>query len=188
MRFCDGTMLIWMRQFNLKSGRWVAAVLALAFLDGCQTDKNASLTAVLRVHLEVTVPSATSQNISVLRASPVMLTILKDPVLSEANIMGARLIDTQGGFAVQIAFDDRGIWMLEQYTASNPSKHFAIHGQWGTKLSEARWLAAPMITKRVDNGTLTFTADMSRAEAEQLVRGLNNVAKKNHKSPGLLSP
>ena len=45
-------------------------------------------------------------------------------------------------------------------------------------LAENRWLAAPVIPSRIGNGVLTFTPDASREEADQIVLGLNNVAKK----------
>jgi len=192
-------MLIWMRQFNLKRcariapalpgrmnlpasrlGLAVVAVLSLSLLCGCQSDKKSKATAAMRVHIEVTVPTATSQSISVLRSAPVLVTILKDPVLTEVNIVAARLIDTPGGVAVQVKFDERaGLWILQQYSAANPGKHFVIYGQWGEKPSDGRWLAAPLITHRIADGVLTFTADASRDELNQFITGLNNVIKQN---------
>jgi len=206
MRFRDGTMLIWMRQFNLNfrpgakpatgtnapaarrhpGARFILPSLCLALaastvlLSGCQTDKKSKIVGALRVHIEVTVPTTTSQSVSVLRSTPVLVTILKDPVLTEANIIGARLIETPGGVAVQVKFDETtGLWILQQYSAANPGKHFVIYGQWGDKPSEGRWLAAPLITHRIADGVLTFTADASREELDQLVTGLNNVVKQN---------
>jgi murein DD-endopeptidase MepM/ murein hydrolase activator NlpD len=49
----------------------------------------------------------------------------------------------------------------------------------GRKTRDGRWLAAPIITRRISNGVLVFTPDCSREEADQLVLGLNNVAKEN---------
>ena len=46
-----------------------------------------------------------------------------------------------------------------------------------TSWKNGRWLAAPSINRLVANGTLTFTPDASREEAEQLVKGLNLAAK-----------
>ncbi len=44
------------------------------------------------------------------------------------------LLDTpDGGFAVEVKFDETGGWTLEEYTAANPGKHLAIFGQWGDK-------------------------------------------------------
>jgi len=181
MRFCDGTMLIWIQQFNLKKVAGPLAVtLALTLLCGCQTDKKDKNTSILRVHIEVTVPTATSQSVSVLRATPVLVTVQKDAVLTEANIIAAKLLDTPGGFAVQVKFDeDTGAWILQQYSAANPGKHFAIYGQWSDKATDGRWLAAPLITRRIPDGVLSFSVDATREEAQRLVNGLNNYAKKS---------
>ena len=153
--------------------------MAMAMLCGCQTDKNNKEVSALRVHIEINPDNAgTSRTVSVLRSDPVLITIAKDPVLSEASIVVARVIDARGGFAIQIQFDESSALMLEQYSAANPGKHFSIYGQWGEKLVNGRWLAAPLITHRIANGILSFTPDMSREEADRLVLGLNNVARK----------
>ncbi|HXE41837.1 MAG TPA: hypothetical protein VN516_02340, partial [Candidatus Baltobacteraceae bacterium] len=161
---------------------YLAAVIALGLLCGCRTNKKEKQTAALRVHIQIAVPTTTSQTVSVLRASPLSVTILKEPILTEADIAAVRVIDAPGGFAIQIKFSEQAVWILEQYSASNPGRHFAVYGQWGEKLSEGRWLAAPLITKRISDGILTFTADMSRDEAVQMVDGLNNVGKTIRKS------
>jgi len=136
----------------------------------------------LRVHIQ-TNPNdlGTSQTISVVRSDPVLVTIARNPILTEANIVAARVVNTPGGFAIEIQFDENGTWQLEQYSAANPGGHFAIFGQWGEKLANGRWLAAPLITRRIPNGVLSFTPDCSREEANQLVLGLNNVAAQNQK-------
>lgn len=176
-------MQICLGHFNLKKAVCLFAVVAMsAFLCGCRTDKQAKQTAALRVHIEVTVPTATSKTISVFRATPTSVTILKEPILTEADVASARLLGVPGGFAVQIQFNEQAVWILEQYSATNPGKHFAIYGQWTDKPADGRWLAAPLITKRIADGVLTFTADMSRDEAEQFVLGLNNTAQKLRKS------
>jgi len=41
-----------------------------------------------------------------------------------------------------------------------------------------RWLAAPLINRRMADGMITFTPDASREETEKFVEGLNNSAKK----------
>ena len=111
-----------------------------------------------------------------LRADPVLVTITQEPILTEANLVAAKIIDAPGGFAIAVQFDETGTWILEQYSAANPGRHFAIFGQWGEKLADGRWLAAPLITHRIANGVLAFTPDMSRQEADQLVLGLSNTA------------
>ena len=156
-------------------------VLALALLCGCQTDKKDKIVAMLRVHIEVNADNAgamsTAQTVSVLRSDPLVVTIAKEPVLTEANIIAAKVIESPGGFSLAFQFDETGGLMLEQYSAANPGRHFVIYGQWSDKLEDGRWLAAPLITHHNPNGLLSFTAVMSREEAVRLVLGLNNVAK-----------
>jgi len=165
------------RRFNL-----FLALMALAVLCGCQTDKQDKKVSALRVHIEASADeSGTSDTVSILRSDPVLITAMREPILTEANIVAAKVVDAPGGFAVEIQFDEIRADMLEQYSAANPGKHFAIFGQWGEKLSNGRWLAAPLITHRIADGRLSFTPDMSREEADRFVLGLNNVAKKMHK-------
>ena len=65
---------------------------------------------------------------------------------------------------------------LEQFTAQYPGRRFAIAAQFGEKELEMRWLAAPILNRRITDGILAFTPDASREEAELIVRGLNNTA------------
>jgi preprotein translocase subunit SecD len=164
-----------MRQFNL-----FLALLAMAVLCGCQTDKKSKETSALRVHIEANSDDpGTSQAVSVPpRDDPVLITIEKEPILTEANLIQSRVIDSHGGIAIQIQFDESSTLVLEQYSAANPGKHFVIFGQWGEKAAAGRWLAAPLITHRIAGGILSFTPDMSHEEADRLVLGLNNVSKK----------
>ena len=154
--------------------------MALAVLCGCQTDKKSKETSALRVHIEANSDDpGTSQAVSVPpRDDPVLITIEKEPILTEANLIQSRVIDSHGGIAIQIQFDESSTLVLEQYSAANPGKHFVIFGQWGEKAADGRWLAAPLITHRIAGGILSFTPDMSHEEADRLVLGLNNVSKK----------
>jgi hypothetical protein len=173
-------MVVWTRRFNL----YLALVAGLALLCGCQTLRHRQKGPVgaLRVHIQTNSnPLGTGQTISVVRSDPVLVTIARNPILTEANVVAAKVIDSPGGFAIEIQFDENGTWLLEQYSAANPGGHFAVFGQWGDKLANGRWLAAPLITQRIANGVLSFTADCSRDEADRLVLGLNNVAAKIRK-------
>ena len=164
----------------------------LAALCGCQTptktakSKQKKEVSALRLHAEFDSDAGgTSQTISMPpRADPVVLTISRDPFLTEANIIAAGVIQSPGGLgsAVAVQFDQSGSLTLEQYSSALVGKHFAIFGQWGDKASKGRWLAAPLITRRIANGVLSFNGDFdSTNEINRLVLGLNNVAKKNKK-------
>jgi len=182
-------MKVYTPRFNL----FLIMAFLLVPLCGCELlgIKPDQPVAALRVHIELA-PIATTnpmngmesaETISVLRANPVQVTIDKDPVLTEGNIVAAKVISTPDAPAIEVRFDENGTWILEQATASNPGRHFVIFGQWGKDLKSSRWLAAPLITRRINNGILSFTPDMSREEANQLVIGLNAVAKQFQTSP-----
>jgi preprotein translocase subunit SecD len=164
------------RQFNL----YLALAALLGGVCGCQTSPQEKVLGALRVHIEVNPdPAGSSQTITVLRSDPVLVTIKPESILTEANVVTARVMEATGGFAIEIKFDENGAWLLEQYSAANPGRHFVIFGQWGDKLADGRWLAAPVITHRISDSVLAFTPDCSREEADQLALGLNNFAKKN---------
>ncbi|HEY5041509.1 MAG TPA: hypothetical protein VIK53_05845 [Verrucomicrobiae bacterium] len=170
-------MNFYARRFNL----YLPALLALMLAGGCSTFKKDKSEPLGTIHIHVQSSANLPDQIktvSVVRASPVLLTISPQPFLSEANLLAARLIEAEGGFAIQLKFDETGGWMLEQTLAANPGKHLVIFGQWGDTPDDARWLAAPIITGRIANGILTFTPDMSHDEAQQFVDRLNNSAKK----------
>jgi hypothetical protein len=84
-----------------------------------------------------------------------------------------------GGFDLQIQLNQEGTWLLQEYSASNPGKHFAIFSQFGEKGKESRWLAAPEFANTVSDGLIQFTPDATREEADEIALGLNNIAKKN---------
>jgi preprotein translocase subunit SecD len=170
-------MQVCRRQLNFN----FALATAVALLCGCQipipgTHKQVS---ILRVHIEAGASNGdTTVEVSVLRSEPVLVTVARNPILAENNIAAAQVVNTPGGFAVQVHFDENGTWVLEQYSAANPGRHFVIFGQWDEKVKDnSRWLSAPLITQRINTGILSFTPDCTREEADRLVLGLNNVAK-----------
>ena len=170
-------MNFYARGFNL----YLLLLAGLFAGAGCQSDKDKGdkHLASLRIHLEnrAQLPGV-GKTVSVIRANPVLVTINEDPVLTEASIVRANLLDTPVGYAVEVKFDETGTYTLEQYTSAYEGKHFVIFGQWSEDSTNSRWLAAPLITHRIINGTLAFTPDASHEEAKQLVLGLNNMAKK----------
>jgi preprotein translocase subunit SecD len=171
-------MKVCARRFNV----FFALAAALVLLGGCQTATPLKDPGALRIHIETEPgPDGTSQSVTVLRADPVVVTIAPGPILTEANLIAAKIIEAPGGFAIEVRFDEISASSLEQYTAANPGRHLVIYGHWGKTPAEGRWLATPIITQRIGNGILSFTPDCSREEADQLVLGLNNVAAQIHK-------
>lgn len=170
-------MIIRAARFN--SYFWLALFTAACFM-GCQSpeQKKKKLEAAFRVHLEVTDVRIDHGMAPVYRAQPVNLRVEKSPFLTELNVADAKVAnDAQGVLAMVVQLERKGAWLLENYTASNPGRHFVIFSQWGEKGQNVRWLAAPVITARISDGILSFTPDATRQECEEIALGLRNVAR-----------
>jgi len=167
----------------MKIWRWningIFYALTVAFLlCACKTTeekKKEKQQTLLKIHLEKTRDDKPDQaDVPVYRARPVVIHIDTKEILNNIDILGASVVDVQGGFGIRLAFDNHGKHVLENLTAMNAGKHLVIYAAW----PEVRWLAAPMITRRMGNAELIFTPDATREEADQIVLGINNIAKK----------
>lgn len=169
-----------MNFYALRFNLYLLLLAATLAATGCQTEKKKEEKHIssLRFYMEnrAQVPGS-GETVSVLRASPVLVTIGNEPILTEANVVAATLLETPGGYAIEVKFDETGTWILEQYTSANSGRHIAIFSQWSEKTMDSRWIAAPIISHRIANGVFAFTPDASREEAKQIVLGLNNEAK-----------
>ncbi len=175
-RFCVITMVSRPSRFNL----YLLLLAVLVALPGCQSPetKRERQVATLRAHIEVNVGNPGQfQQVAVLRASPILLNIEKGPFLNENHVAAAEVVENPGGFVLSIRLNQKGKWLLEQYTATNPNRRIAIRCQWGVAPdAQDRWVAAPLSTRTIKDGMLVFTPDASRDEADQIAIGLNNVA------------
>ncbi|MEO5804803.1 MAG: hypothetical protein ABIR24_14860 [Verrucomicrobiota bacterium] len=152
-------------------------------IDSAQASKEKKELSTVRLHLEGG-SEATGLGIpvSILRTSPISMNVDKDSFLDERDVLRAGVADYTGGFVIQIQFNDHGKLVLDAVSASNKGKRMAIMSEFG----DSRWLAAPVFSKRITDGVLTFTPDATREEAERIVRGLNNVASKIKKQERFL--
>jgi len=88
--------------------------------------------------------------------------------LTEADVAGAENHQCAGRFCAQIQFNENAIWILEQIFRRLSGKTFRHFRDSGVKkLKDGRWLSAPLITRRIADGVLTFTPDASRDENGQ---------------------
>jgi preprotein translocase subunit SecD len=149
-------------------------------LGGCKTSedkKKEKEAAFLRMHLE-TNRDGTQHNapVPIYRARPVYVTVERNAFLDEGFMSKVEIVDVDphGGFALKITFNEEGKKRLDYLTTANKGRRLAVHTKW----TEERWLAAPVITKRITDGVFIFTPDASREECERIVNGLKNVIKK----------
>ena len=163
---------------------YLLMTLAAAALCGCQTSGETNpkkLLSTLRLHLEASRggPKA-NEVVPIYRKKPIMVCVEKTPFLTEQHVSDAKVVDVVGGFALRIQFDQRGTVLLEQCSTGNRGRKIIIFSQFGDQMKDFRWLAAPVISRRMADGVLVFTPDANREEAEEIAIGLNNVSKQVH--------
>jgi preprotein translocase subunit SecD len=168
-------------KFGLRLSNWNLAALVVAALvaGGCATksDKEQEI-ATLRLHLEVNAEMVRRNVVAqVPRSNPVNITVAEEPLLHEGYIEEAQIVSDGDTHRITIRYDDQGARVLNNYTAINIGKHVAVMGQF----PETRWLAAPVITRRISDGVFTFTPDASLEESRRLVDGLTQLVKDRKK-------
>lgn len=155
-----------------------------ALLLGCAStkDPNDKLSTRLRVHLEAMPHQVISrQTIALPRSSPVSIEIESLYLLTEENVVRARVVEQMGTYALEIQFDQWAIPLLEHNSSSYQGRRLAIQAQWGPKQEFTRWLGAPKMNQRIVNGTVTFTPDATLEESYVIAAGLNNNVRKTKK-------
>lgn len=155
---------------------YLAVAVCLLWSAGCVSPEEKAKrqeASTIKLHVQMDFDTGEKTDlIQVYRAKPVVYRIEKVPFLDESHLVDAAVVDTLGGFAIQVKFDFHGSLALESISTTHRNKNIAIYSLF----TEGRWLAAPMLNSRITDGTLTFTPDATREEAERIVRGLNNVA------------
>jgi hypothetical protein len=153
---------------------YLLALLAVAMC-GCQTSKRkAEKMTLIELHIEANLDGTEkTQEIAINRTAPVKITVAAEPFLDTRYLTNAVVLDTPGGFFLQLDFDREGAWRLESATSRYTGKRVAILATF----PEPRWLAAPLPPRRIGNGRLTFTPDCTREEADRIVSGLHESIK-----------
>jgi preprotein translocase subunit SecD len=177
-------MMIRHTRFNLNLA--LVTMLVLTLCPACKThtkDPEKDLLATLQLRQELNRdPRGATEEVPIYRDNPVMLTVSKQPFLTERNVKEAKVVEVTGGFALQLQFDRKGSWLLEQYTMTSRGRRIAIFCQFEIPpekvLNKGRWLAAPKIVNHITTGLLVFTPDATREESEHIARELNNVHEK----------
>jgi hypothetical protein len=161
----------------------VAALLAASggcrMLNAGKKDDKKKEQAMVELHLEVNQDGASdNEAVSINRRDPFTLNVDKTFFLDGGDLADAKLVEeTPELFSIQLKFNWRGTILLDSATTANRGKHIAVNCTFG-KAHTTRWLAAPVIRKRIADGVFAFTPDASHEEAEQIVRGLTNTVAK----------
>jgi hypothetical protein len=177
-RLCSGTMDIVSRRFNI----YLLAALSAVLFCGCASGKkNSKVVTLLQVHAEATDTSSFTKKVKVFRESPATLRVDQSPLLTETDVKRAAVVEALGGFALAIEFEARGRWLLDQHSSLHKGQNLVIFARFGAKEGTERWIAAPILSHRITDGTLIFTPDATREEAELIANGLGEQKKKEKK-------
>ena len=158
-------------------------LLVLTVADGCKTAQERhqdKIASTFRLFLEAN-PDGTDST-ALIQIAGVELHVNNAPFLDESSVTNAAVVDTRdGGYAIRVQYDRHGTLVLDSVTNENHRRRLAVFTQYGAgKPEHSRWLAAPYGSPITD-GVLLFTPLASREESDEIVLGLNNVAKKAHK-------
>ncbi len=158
------------------------AILGLA--GGCKTAeerRRGDLHTSLWLHVESPSTLIETNHLAGANIAGIRFVFSRRPFLTEDYVQSAELIDTpQGGYAIEVGYDDHGRMALDAVSAEARGRHIVILAKFGPKKKpEQRWIAAPLVRRRITDGVFTFTPDATRQEAEDIVFGLKNVARKN---------
>lgn len=135
---------------------------------------------VVQLHMEVQEDNShDSTPVEVGLENPITINVEKDAFVDGGDLETAAVVDdSHGGFQIRLKFNADGSDLLSAETYANPGRRVAIFCQFGAGKEKNRFIASPKIDKPISNGVLTFTPAVTRDEADRIVRGLNNVAKK----------
>lgn len=151
---------------------YLLAALCAAWLGGCASPPRSKDAPVVRVYLEMTPDGTGHQETIPIGRRPLFdVTVQKQPFLTEFHLKRAEVRDDKlGGCEMVLEFNRQGRWLLDEVSTANKGRRAAIFILFG---KTAHWTAAPVMKNRISDGTLAFTPDLTRAEAETLARRIN---------------
>lgn len=92
------------------------------------------------------------------------------PALTEKDVLSADVYQTAGGAAILLRFNIHGALVLEELTTGG-------RGQYLIAFLNKRPVAAWLIDRRLSTGQFLVEADLTDAEAQQVVDALNKMSK-----------
>lgn len=158
---------------------YLALGAALLLCGGCET-KNKKDVTIIELHQEVKSDGfSDNMSVPVYRQNPIYVNVDKSPFLDSADLDDAAIVDSLGGFEIQLKFNWRGTEVLRSVTTSNRGGRVGVFCVFG----KTRWLASPQIQFPIKDGILTFTPDATREEAERIVKGIKEMTIQMKKDP-----
>jgi hypothetical protein len=174
-------MMIHSRRFNI----YLLVALTAGLVCGCKTaeQKRKEQISTFRVYVEVPPDFiGKSAEVEVHKDPTIKMNLANEPTMTEAYVQEAKVVEDVGGFSIAVQLNRDGSLLLENVTSSSLGRHIAIFSQFlvppDMKPNAGRWLAVLKLSSHITDGRIVFTPDATRAEADQIVLGLNTAAGK----------
>jgi hypothetical protein len=127
----------WRRSFNI-----YFALVCLALAGGCaairEVKKETSPKkeqSTIRLYLEGQKADRTSTGTVLVTRGKIPFTVEREPFLDEGDLAQASIVNDaggEGGYSIQLTFNDHGTLLLDMYTADNKGKHIIVFSQFPT--------------------------------------------------------
>lgn len=167
------------------------AAVALTVAAGCKSPEQRNRNKVhyteLFFHGGAPGGLADTNRVMVVNVAGYPVAIQKQAFLTEVDLEDAEVVDSPGGgYALRLSYNDHGRLVLDTYAAANRGKQIAIFARYGVRkdkevpLTEV-WLAAPLMTRQIPDGIITFTPTVDKEELYRILDGLRNAIEVNHK-------
>jgi hypothetical protein len=125
------------RSFNI-----YFALVCLALAGGCaalrevkQETNPKKEQSTIRLYLEGQKADRTTAGTVLVTRGKIPFTVQREPFLDEGDLAKASIIDDpggDGGYSIQLTFNDHGTLLLDMYTADNKGKHIIVFSQFPT--------------------------------------------------------
>src|SRR5208282_2400278 len=129
-------MKSWHRSFNI-----YFTLVCLALAGGCATirevkkETSKKEQSTIRLYLEGQKADRTTAGTVLVTRSKIPFTIQRAPFLDEGDLAKASIVNDpgeDGGYSIQLTFNDHGTLLLDMYTADNKGKHIIVFSQFPT--------------------------------------------------------
>jgi hypothetical protein len=146
--------------------------LALLLTGGCSLFQPKPPVVTLRFYEEAdrALPKSTIRVIDV-PGTQQRITVDPYPVVTEKDIMEARLVPVPGGRAVHLSFDLHGANVLSEMSTR-------MRGRYVVVMFNERPIAAVLLETRITDGKFLLEGDLTEEEEITLVDDLNQIAGK----------
>jgi hypothetical protein len=130
-------MKSWHRSFNI-----YFALVCLVLAGGCAAFRAIKEVfspkkeqSTIRLYLEGQKADKTTAGTVLVTRSKIPFTVQREPFLDEGDLAKASIVEDSsgdGGYSIQLTFNDHGTLLLDMYTADNKGKHIIVFSHFPT--------------------------------------------------------